>query len=509
MGKPLVFSRRTAGLAALSLLTGCVFQSRPSSGPGFAYLLADGYVQWLRDSEWLYPLQQRTGVPVKFVDGGPSGSYYQKFDLTLAAHGVKDAAIAQQAQVAVYGEQGAFLDLAPLIRKYAPHMQRYIEANPDYQALITNPDGSIYGIIGEYPKISPITFYRADMFRKAGIDGKPRTIAELTEALRKLKKAYSGTRDFYPYIGREALLNLQYAFDAQDRIDASGKVHGVYASGQGNDLYSPGFKRMIEWYHQIYREGLIDPEFVAGTDTEDTWQTKMLNGKGAVSTDFFTRPSYFISNGGPKIDPHYEMGVLPAFRGEDGKQRLVAAIPRYNTERMFVVNKSSDRAEKILKFLDYMHTPAGQTLVHYGIEGKSYKVVNGRKEYTASYNAALAQLPGHRLWTFFQDRLGFPIPVDNDAYYKWSDELTRSFAPHYFANYLKVDPILRYTGQQLIDRSALDADLEPFIDAQVVAFVTGKRPMSQWDGFLRQATARGAKQITAIDQAAYDAMTKK
>lgn len=509
MGKPLVFGRRSMGMAALSVVaSGCVLQSRPSSGPGFAYLLPDGYVQWLEDSKWLYVLQRRTGIPVKFVDGGPSGSYYQKFDLTLAAHDVRDAAIAQQAQVAVYGEQGAFLDLAPLIGRYAPHMQKYIDANPDYRSLITAEDGKIYGIIGEYPKISAVTFYRADMFRKAGIERAPQDIAELTAALRTLKKTYRSTRDFYPYLGRDDLLKMQYAFDAQDTIDRHGRVHGIYACGKGNDIYSPGFKRMIQWYRDIYREGLIDPEFVAGTDTEDTWQTKMLNGKGAVSTDFFTRPSYFISNGGPKIDPDYAMAVMPAFRGSDGRQRLVAAEPRYDTSKMFVINAKSERAEKIMRFLDYLHTPEGQTLLHFGVQGQSYKVVNGRKEYLASYQKALAGLPGHRIWTFFQDRLAFPIPVDNDAYYQWSDALTRSFAREYFKKYLKVYPILRYTGQQIIARSELDADLEPFIAAQIVAFVTGKRSMSKWDSFLKQATDKGAKKIISIDQAAYEAMAK-
>jgi putative aldouronate transport system substrate-binding protein len=508
MGKPLQLSRRSAALGALGLLTGCVFQVRSSSGPGFAYMLPDGYVQWLQDSKWLYVLQQRTGTPVKFVDGGPSGSYYQKFDLTLAAHGMRDAGIAEQAQVEVYGEQGAFKDLKPLIKKYAPNMQKYIDANPDYESLITSQNGKIYGIIGEYPKISSVTFYRADMFRKAGIVGVPQSIAELTAALRKLKSSYATRTDFYPYLGRDTFLSLQYAFDAQDNIDSAGRVHGIYAEGLGNDIYSPGFKAMIEWYRELYRDGLIDPEFVAGTDTEDTWQTKMLNGKGAVSTDFFTRPSYFMQNGGPEIDPHYSMAVMPAFRGADGRQRMVAAASRYDTKKMFVISASSERAEKILKFLDYMHTPEGQQLIHYGVRGQSYQVSGGEPEYLASYQKALASLPGHRIWTFFQDRLGFPVPVDNNAYYKWSDKLTRSFAASYFKKYLKVYPILHYSAQQIIDRSALDADVEPFIDAQALAFVTGKKPMSQWSSFLRQATAKGALKIVAIDQAAYDAMKK-
>lgn len=512
----LICSRRAAlglvggavgGMVGLTTLSGCLFRSEPSSGPGFAYLLPNKYLTWLTDLKWYPLLEERTGIPVKLVDGGPSEQYYQKFDLALASHGIKDAAIANQAQVEVYGEQGAFMDLAPLIRQHAPHVQAYLDANADYRALVRATNGRIYGIMTERPRITPVTFYRADMFEAAGITSVPRDIAELTTVLTKLKSTYSSKRDFFPYSGRDSFVGLQYAFDANDTIDSAGKIHGIYASGQGNDIFSPGFKELIAWYQGLYRDELIDPEFVRGSATEESWQTKMINGKGAVCTDFFTRPSWFIQNGGPDIDPNYSMAVMPAFLGPDGRERKVTMGERYNPSEMFVILKSSDRAEKIMKFLDYVYSPAGRTLMNYGVKGESYDVVDGKKVYTASYEKALAVKPGQANWSFFQDRLTFPAPVDNKAFYNWGDKLTRSFAADYFGRYAKIYPGLRYTADQIEARTGLLAEVEPFILAETVKFATGERSMSGWDDFLAEAKDKGAQEITAIDQAAYDAMS--
>lgn len=514
MNNPTAMPRRTllTGSFAVLLATAAACGGKESGagddGDGtlsFSYLLPDAFYNWLNDNKWYPALTQAAHAKVDLINGGPRDRYPQQIDLKLTSGGIKDAAIANMSQVLVYGPQGAFVDLKPLIDEHAPHIKKFIADTPDYKGLISAPDGKIYGLVAEYPKICGVTFYRADMFKKAGITSTPRTIEAFTDALRKLKTAYSDVKDYFPYLGREDLLKAQYAFDAQDNIE-NGQVHGIYQSGGGRDVYSPGFRAMIEWYRTLYTESLIDPEWVAGTATEETWQTKMLTGKGAAATDFFTRPSWFMQNGGPKNDPNFSMSVLPAFQSPDGKQLKVPASQRFNTDQYLVVSTKSKRAEDVVKFMDFTFSPKGQTLMHWGVKGKSYEEEGGKKAYTITFEREGNQPLGTPVWNFLQDRLTFPAPVDNAAYYQYMDKLTRSFADNYFSNYLEVYPVLRYTPQQLKDRSALDAAVTPFIDAQVVKFVTGKRPMSEWNAFLGEAEKNGAKKITAIDQAAYDAM---
>ncbi|WP_020576573.1 extracellular solute-binding protein [Actinopolymorpha alba] len=515
MNQPNLVRRRSflAGSFGLMLAAGCGTSGTSGSAGGsngtlsFSYLLPDAFYAWLNDNKWYPALTKAANAKIDLIDGGPRDRYAQQVDLKLTSGGIQDAAIATMSQVFVYGPQGAFVDLKPLIEQNAPHIKKYIADNPDYEGLISTPDGKIYGLVAEYPKICPVTFYRADMFEKAGINTPPRTIAEFTDALRKLKAAYRGTKNYFPYLGRENLLNLGYAFKAQDGIE-NGKIHGIYESGGGLDIHSPGFRAMVEWYRTLYAEGLIDPEWVAGTATEESWQTKMLTGRGTVSTDFFTRPSWFMQNGGPKNDPKFAMAVLPAFQDTDGTQLKVPAAKRYNVDQYLVISAKSKKAADVIKFMDFTFSDKGQTLMHWGVEGTSYKVEGGKNAYAVSFEREGNQPLGTPVWNFLQDRLTFPAPVDNATYYQWMDKLTKSFATEYFNNYLEVNPVLRYTPQQLEERSALDAAVSPFIDAEVVKFVTGKRPMAQWSTFLSEADKKGVTKITELDQAAYDAMGK-
>ncbi|MFF0345458.1 hypothetical protein [Kribbella sp. NPDC004875] len=508
------FARVLASVAAIGLVAGaCSGQSDEGSGGGsdtqFSYRLPDRFKAWLDDLNWLPELEKQSGVKVETIDGGPEDGYYQQLDLALSSGKMQDAVIANISQTEVYGEQGAFQDLAPLISKEAPNLQKYIDAHPKYKQLITAKDGKIYGLPAESPRISPVTFYRSDMLKAAGIATAPTTTAELTDALRALKKKYASTKNYFPLTGRDAFLRWAYAYDATFHSDESGTIHGIYDDKLGNtDLLAPGFKDMITWYHQLYAEGLVDPEWIAGANTEDSWQTKMLTGRGTVSDDFFTRPSWFLENGGPKNDPKYAIDVMPAFKTQTGAQGKVPANQQWNLNRVFAISSSAKNADAIMKFVDNLYSEKGETAMHFGVEGTSYKVVGGKPQYTLDFAVEGNKPAGTKAWNFLQDRLTFPAPVDNQAYYQWMDKKTKSFAGDYFNTSLTDTPVIKYDSDQLKKRTDLLAAVEPYVLAELTKFVNGKRPMSEWDQFVADAKAKGYQQLNDIENAAWSATSK-
>jgi putative aldouronate transport system substrate-binding protein len=474
----------------------------------FSYSLPGKFVNWMKDMNWIPVLLKETGAEIDFVNGGDGDPYYKNVDLKVGSGDFSDAGIVQLSQAEVYGSKGAFLDLKPLIEKYGPNIKKFMEQNPDYTKLVTSSNGKIYSLIPQYPKISNVTFYRDDLFKKAGITAEPKTIQEFTDVLRKLKAANKDNKNFYPFGGREEFLKFQSAFNAGDSIDANGKVHGIYNNGQDLDLKAPGLKKLIEWYITLYNEKLIDPEWVTGLSTEEAWQTKMLNGNVAIGNDFYTRPSWFIVNGGTKSDPNYSLNVIPPFLDDNGKQSKFPTVPVYRMERAFVINaKSVDKGPGIIKFLDYLYSDKGQTLVGWGVEGSTFhKNASGKNEFTSKFEEESTKPLGTPSWTFFQDRLTFPIPVNNEAFYEWNHSLTKSFANDYFSKYAQTFPILKYTTDELKERSNLVAKANEAIKANLVKFVTGKRPISEWDAFVKEIDGLGYSKIVEIDQKAYDAM---
>lgn len=481
------------------------------SGISFSYMMAGKYINWLNDLKWYPILLSRTGAQIELVNGGEDdSSYAQNLELKIGSGQFPDSGIVSLAQAEVYGTQGVFLDLKPYIDEHAPNIKKFLENNPDYANLVTTADGQIFGLPQEYPTLSYVTFYRKDMFEKAGIKDLPRTIEEFTDVLRTLKKTYTDP-SFYPFTGRDHFLRYSEVFGANDHIDDSGKIQGVYRNGLGYNIYAPGFKEMLQWYRQLYEEKLIDPEWVAGTATEESWQTKMLTGKGAVGNDFFTRPSWFMNNGGPENDPDYSMGVMDPFLDKNGKQTMLPPYePIYRMDRVFVINKKAEsKAVGIIKFMDYVFSEEGMTLMNYGEEGVSYREEGGKKVYLVDFAVEGNQPLGTPVWNFLQDRLTFPRPVDNEAYYNWMDDLTKSFATTFFDKYTSMDfPSLKYSTEQLKERTGLLAKVQEEFNFATVKFVTGEWGFDRWDEFIAQMEKSGYKRIMEIDQAAYDAMKK-
>lgn len=505
------FSFVIISLILIFSIVGCKSASKSANDgdASFSYMMPGKYINWLKDLKWYPEMLERTGAKIELVEGGKDDeAYYKNLDLKIGSGEFADSGIVKLPQAEVYGAQGAFLDLKPLIKEYAPNIQKFLDDNPDYAKLVTTKDGKIFGLMQEYPTLTPVTFYREDMFKKAGITELPRTIEEFTAVLQKLKDTYKDVENFYPFTGRDGFIKFTEVYAAGDYIDESGKIHGIYKNGTGFDIHSPGFKALIEQYKQWYDAGLIDPEWVAGVATEESWQTKMLTGKGAIGNDFFTRPSWFMNNGGPTNDPDYSIKVMNPFLTLDGEQSKVPTYEtKYRMDRVFVINSNAeDKAEQIIKFMDYVFSDEGRTLMNYGVEGKSYKEVNGKKEFIVKFEEEGNKPIGTPVWNFLQDRLTFPAPVNNPAYYQWMDDLTRSFATTYFDKYANIMPSLKYTTEQLEKRSSLLARVEDEVNSNLVKFVTGKRSLSEWDSFVQEMDEIGYSDVIKIDQEAYDAM---
>ena len=495
-------------VAALGLAA-CGKSEEKSSDGSFTYMMHSKFVDWLKDDYRYDEAKKQTGVDVKFVKGADDDAdYYASVDQKLISKNFPDSGIVSISQSRVYGKQGAFLDLKPYIDKYGPNIKKYINENPDYKKLVTSDGDKIYGIISEAPSFADFIFYRKDHFEKAGITKVPTNVDEFTDALRKLKAYYGKDNpNYYPFSGREQFVRFQSEFDAQAKIE-NGKSTGIFDNAKnGTDIYTDGYKKMVEWYADLYKEGLIDPEWVDGSATEESWESKMLTGKTSVGYDHYTRPSWFMDNGGPSNDKDYQIAIMPYLKNINGQPSVHNTETKYNVLRAMVVNASSkDKAKDIIKYMDFYFSKKGQNLFNWGVEGKTYKVIDGKKEYTVSYEKEETTPAGEKHWSFLNDRLTFAKPVDNEAFHQWNGELVKEAAEKYFNNEnLKTYMPLDYTPEQSKELADLQAKVTEAVNAGVTKFVKGQRPMSEWNQFLNEMEDMGYKKVVKIQQEAYDA----
>lgn len=477
----------------------------------FSYCMASKYVDWLNELKWYDVLKERTGAEIELISVGDTDSEYQgMIDQRIISNTLTDAVLLTPAQANVYGAEGAFVDLAPIIAEYGPNIQKYIDSHEDFKKLVTNEQGQIFALYNENVAIANLMFCREDMLQKAGANMEPKTLAEYEETLKTLRDYYKDVPNFYPLTGRGTFWKYWLdEFNARgDIID--GKSVGIYNAGRGYDLKSDGFKKMIEWFIHLKSEKLIDPEWLTGAGTEESWEQKMFTGLGAVGYDFYTRPSWFEVNGGEKTDPNYKMAVMPYLQSANGTPTYKLADTQYATgwpAGIAVSMASEKKAVGIIKFLDYIWSPEGMELIQWGIEGESFKKENGKNVYLLTYEDQEATPVGQKRWSFLSDRTTFPRPVDMNGFYSWNTELIANAATKYF-NTETLHPSIQLplTVEEQQEMANLYSAIDPMVQQGCVAFVNGQRPMSDWDNFLKEIDALGYERMIELQQIACDRM---
>lgn len=495
--------------------------STESSGDGdntYTMFMRSAYVDWIKELKWYDVAEERTGIHVDYISGPEEAAdVYSEVDQRVISGDLPDAVMTKLAQTSVYGPQGVFADLAPYIEKYAPNLQKYIDDNPDYKALVTDKDGHIYGLCKETPIFADLIGYRVDQFKAAGIDPDSIvTIDDFTKALETLKAYYGKDNpNYYPLTGRDTAIRFASWFGAASNISST-ESNGIYINGHYKDgsidIMSDGAYKMVETMKKWYDEGLIQPEWVAGTFSEADWEAAMLNGNGSIFYDYYNRAEWFMENGGPDNDPNYQMGVLNFIKDDNGNPQKMTVSMKYNDECVTAVNAncSEDKIKTILTFIDYFYSEEGEILANYGVEGESFKTdANGDKEFIADYQTEEATPAGEKRWSFLSDRFTVCKPVDNEAFFKWNAPLIAEATGRLFTDEnLGTSYVLKFTDDQSKEITNLLASVYDAQMSGIAQFIDGTRELTpdNWAAFQQEMNDMGLSRIEEIQLAAYQAM---
>lgn len=494
--------------------------STESSGGGdntYTMFMRSTYVDWIKELKWYDVAEERTGIHVDYISGPEEAAdVYSEVDQRVISGDLPDAVMTKLAQTNVYGPQGVFADLAPYIEKYAPNLQKYIDDNPDYKALVSDADGHIYGLCKETPIFADLIGYRVDQFKAAGIDPDSIvTIDDFTKALETLKAYYGKDNpNYYPLTGRDTAIRFASWFGAASNISST-ESNGIYISGHYKDgsidIMNDGAYKMAETMKKWYDEGLIQPEWVAGTFSEADWEAAMLNGNGSIFYDFYNRAEWFMENGGPDNDPNYQMGVLNFIKDDNGNPQKMTVSMKYNDECVTAINAncSEDKIKTILTFIDYFYSEEGEILANYGVEGESFKDTNGDKEFIVYYQTEEATPAGEKRWSFLSDRFTVCKPVDNEAFFKWNAPLIAEATGRLFTDEnLGTSYVLKFTDDQSKEVTNLLASVYDAQMSGIAQFIDGTRELTpdNWAAFQQEMNDLGLSRIEEIQLAAYQAM---
>lgn len=481
-----------------------------TGGKAFDLLTCAADARRIGELKWFDAAERETGVSVHCI-AGPDGKadLFREVEDRIVSGTLPDAVRTNLTQIHLSGPKGAFMDLAPLLPRYAPHIRAYMDANPGFTALVTGENGAVYGLAAEAPVTCDFIGYRADHFRKAGIDPESvRTVKDFTNALRTLKAFYGkDNEDYHPLCGYGNPIRFAAWFGCVSSATDK-KSGGVYAFGHCRDgsfdILDKNAYNMAATMKAWYKEGLIDPAWIDGAIDEAGWEDDFLRGKGSVFYGDFRRPQWFMENGGPEHDPDFAMDILNFLTGAKGRALPVPADARYDEEAVLAVSAQAGegKAAAILSFLDFFYTDEGRALASYGVEGESCAVrADGGRDFIADYAAEESKPAGEKRWSFECDRFTVPMPVDDDAFRKWNAPLTREALGRLLKpENLRVSRVLKLTGEQAEELSHLVGAIYKAEIKGIVSFVNGSRAMSreEWATFQREMVNLGLKRIEKI-----------
>ena len=140
-------------------------------------------------------------------------------------------------------------------------------------------------------------------------------------------------------------------------------------------------KEKLEFYAKLYREGLLDSEFL--TKKWDTKEKAFYDGQAAIIAgtqgkviDLYNNKS--ISQNGASATV---MPLPPA----QGKAQGYTPIDVSKESRGFAISKLSENKELAFAVLEYLASPKGQMLDKLGFEGEEYEIVNNQIKLTEKF----------------------------------------------------------------------------------------------------------------------------
>jgi ABC-type glycerol-3-phosphate transport system substrate-binding protein len=238
-------------------------------------------------------------------------------------------------------------------------------------------------------------------------------------------------------------------------------------------------KNKLEFYAKLYKEGLLDPEYL--TKKWDTKEKAFYDGQGAVIgarlggvIDIYNNKSIAQNGESAKV-----MALPPA----KGIAQGYIPIDVSKEGRGFSISKTSKNKELAFAVLEFMASPKGLMLDKLGVEGEEYEIVDGKIKLTEKYTA----------W--------YPHFIEHTFNFK-PDKAFHPSTPYF------PEPTLK--AMDMVDSMStndnmfiMPAELAAKWDASSALYnefaadmITGKKTGADFDEFVQAWNTAGGKEIT-------------
>ena len=398
--------------------------------------------------------------------------------------------------------------------QYMPNFEQKIKDWGLQEELDTHrqADGKYYILPGvrEVPDVQYSVVVNDAMWKKAGITTDPATWDEFAQDLQKVKDANSLKYAMSDRWTDTTTLGAFLQYVAPNFNTTAGWGYSnTWFNSDTKEFELTGttdaYKQLVTYAAGLVSSGVLDPEI---TQNDDQATQKFINGQSAAisgNTQEITAYRPKAKDAGKSIDMH--MIVLP-----DGPAGNYLPGGRLSSGLMVSAAAAKDPHFKaLLQYIDWQYySDQGIEFAQWGVEGTTYtKGSDGSRKLAKDVDwnglnpGASKQLNadfGYSNGVFLlangssKDLLQ---SVMSDETKKWTNAVLAK------KKLLPIQPAAQLNEDELEQTSLVDSQIKDAVYAATAKFITGQRPLSEWDKYVSEIKGLGADQLVDTYNTAY------
>ena len=340
-----------------------------SMNPQFAQMISS-----YEENICLDYIKEKTGVNLDFIEPSDATASEQ-FNLMIASGDYPDlmdcTTYSGGGLSACYADEVIY-ELTDLVAEHGPDYWAAVEnSNEATMRSLKDDEGNmlcIYTINNVY-FVERGLETRNDWLEELGLPV-PKTVDQLYETMKAFKAEYNTPKTF--------------------NIDANGVIDYVVGawgiSGLSSyledgkvvsSLTNPALKDYTTFVHNMYVDGLIDPDFY------NTPMGPNANAANNLTGFWYGMADAFSSDKAQAIDPDFDAMGIGAITMNEGDEYHFGDLPTMTGRANLSISTCCEEPEKCMEFINWFFTTDGYMIANYGLEGETFEYdENGEPKYT-------------------------------------------------------------------------------------------------------------------------------
>lgn len=308
-------------------------------------------------------ITEETGLTLEFVELA-AGTAGEQVPLLLAGGNMPNVFWALLSDSQILQNEDQLVPLEDMLETYAPNcLKTYNEiTSADWKQIMTTPSGHIYGMLGRYESLFENTGDGIQIINKKWLDAVKKDIPTNLEEYKDVLKAFkdgdpngNGQADEIPYCFSEDMWCASLTND----MGQFGIGHGGATGNNSNTMYTiingevkpavntPEYREYLEYYHDLYTEGLIDQE--GFSQNTEVFSNKIKNDQ--VGTYYSWTALEYLTD-----EQEKDWVVLPTMKAhEDTVPVANGEVDRSTIQKnKWVITNTCDHPEAALRLWDYL-----------------------------------------------------------------------------------------------------------------------------------------------------------